>query len=438
MQQLASRNSRKILLVQLLCACSFVLPSCNQPTQKKCLNVPKGVEVDSTGCPCKTLGHIHFYIDNSASMNGYFGKDAEFKTIISDLTAKVDKNIKPLDIWFISENVTKYPYSTERFSSDIATTKIADKDGYQLYDMIDSIAAKNDSNDISFLVSDCILSFPDSNIRKNPEISKTEAPNALKNDIFSTFSDLRKKGQAANIYAFSSKFYGTYYDYQNGKHKLTGDKRPFYIIVIGPKDLLGKFNSRLEDISTFKPEKSLHFGLSEEPVTKFNIIPGVEKKGNGMPNSSGFTEVNIKSDEPLQFCAVLNLDNLPTYAKEVSYLQKNLQLEPTGCTVVYEVKEKSKVDKSKLRSEPQIALLEKATHAVIFKVTEMPLSEAKVHVSLPLQYDTWYLDWSCMDDRDIAAAEGKTFALEYLVQGMKEAYETKNKNYIDFLITLNK
>ena len=68
----------------------------------------------------------------------------------------------------------------------------------------------------------------------------------------------------------------------------------------------------------------------------------------------------------------------------------------------------------------------------------MNLSEAKIQVTLPLQYDTWYLDWSCPDDKDIANAENKTFAFEHLIKGVKEAYETKNKNYIDFSLTLNK
>ena len=68
----------------------------------------------------------------------------------------------------------------------------------------------------------------------------------------------------------------------------------------------------------------------------------------------------------------------------------------------------------------------------------MALSEAKININLPLHYDTWYLDKSSMDDKNMELTEGKTFAFQYFIQGIIEAYETKNKNYIDFTINLNK
>jgi hypothetical protein len=41
----------------------------------------------------KVLGSINFYIETSASMGGYFKREAEFKAIISDLTSKIENNI---------------------------------------------------------------------------------------------------------------------------------------------------------------------------------------------------------------------------------------------------------------------------------------------------------------------------------------------------------
>jgi hypothetical protein len=394
--------------------------------------------ITKDGCLPKEIDNVHFYIEISASMGGYFNKDAEFKTIVSDLTTKIEKNIKPLDIWFISELESKYTKSTAQFSSDLATTKIADQKSSELHKIISNITTKNDSNDVTLLVSDCILSFSDKDIKANPEINKHEAPNALKNNIYSTFADLKKKGFATSIYAFNSKFYGTYYNYQNGKTMLKGLKRPFYLWVIADKEILGKFNTKLNDIPTFKPEKSLHFGLNEEPITYYDLIPQIERKGNWMKCSQGLKDIEINNTEQLQFCIAFNLENLPEYAKDIAYLQANLKIANSGCEVSFEVKDKSKVDKSKLKSQPQIESLERATHTIIFKVKEMTLTEAKINITLPLQYDTWYRDWSCEDDKDLSKVEGKTFALEHLIVGVKEAYETKNKNYINFSITLTK
>lgn len=413
-------------------------------SKDKCKNTAHGVKVDKNGCEVKQreLGAIHFYMDNSASMGGYFNKDADFKTKISDITTKVEKNIKPLDIWFIAGTATKYNGNSQKFSTDIATTPIATQDGYQLFEMIRTIADRNDSNDVSLLVSDCILSFPDSLIKKNREINKTEAPNSLKNSVFSTFSDLNKKGLATSVYAFRSKFYGKYFNYQNTPTDFTKDgiSRPYYIWVIANKDLLKKFNSRLADISTFMPEKQLHFGLDEEPVTAYNIIPQIERKGEWNKNNhpQGLKDIEMGKSETVQFCLTTNLDSLPEYARNIKYLKENLKIETTGCETGFTVKTKAELDRSKLKSDPQIALVEGATHGIIFKLISMNLTEAKIHVTLPRNFDTWYEEWSCMDDKDCSATQNQTFALNYLITGVKEAYESKNKNYIDFTITLNK
>jgi hypothetical protein len=400
---------------------------------------PDVYALTKNGCPVREINKVHFFLDISASMGGYFQQDAEYKTILSDLTAKIDKRIKPIDIWFIADTLSKYPNSVEQFSSDIATTKIADRKSSELHEIIRKIAKSTAPNDVSLFVSDCILSFPDSDIRANKEINRQEAPNALKDHIFSTFSDLKKEGFATSVYAFKSKFYGTYYDYQNTRTQLEGSERPFYLWVIGNKEVLGKFESGLGDISTFSPEEYLHFGMLEEPVTNYSIAPQIERKGKWSKGKTGsVSDINMKDNGPLQICALVNLESLPAYAQNVAYLQKNLQITTSGCDAKFEVKNKSAVDKSKLKNEKQLEAFEENTHAIMITVSAMPLTTASIHFTLPLKYDNWYSGWSTNDDKDILSQQGKTFALNFLIDGVKEAYETKNKNYIDFSINLNK
>lgn len=405
----------------------------------KCPDSAIEIIVDSLGCPIveKQLDNIHVYIETSASMGGYFQKDAEFKTIISDLTAKIDNTIKPIDIWFTADSTTKYPSTVGQFSSDIATTKIAIQKSSQLHKIIANITSKSGPDDITIFVSDCILSFPDDEIIKNREINKTEAPNALKNNIYTTFSELKRKDLAVSIYAFNSKFYGTYYDYRNGRHSISGDQRPFYIWVIGDKQLLPKFNEQLNGISTFTPEKILSFGLSNKPLSSYEIISQVERIGNWMKDANGLKDIEIDATT-VQFCTALNLKDLPIYAKDKDYLQSNLKVVESGCKVTTEVKLKSDVDISNLKSKPQIEAFDSATHVVVYKITEMNLSNASIHTYLPLIFDTWYVDWSCMDDTDISKISGKSFAFEYLIQGVTEAYGSSDAKYIDFSVNLKK
>jgi hypothetical protein len=394
---------------------------------------------ENDGCPIiPQIKNIHLYLDNSASMEGYYKDSTEYKTIVSDLAVKMDKEIKPVDINFIAHNTIAYKKSITDFTSDIATTPMAAQKSSELQRMIGDIATHCGNNDISILISDCILSFPDSAIKANPEINKDNASSTLKNNVYATFVDLKNKGFGASVYAFHSRFFGIYYDYQNQKTKLNGLKRPFYIWVIGKKALLNKFNSGLENITSFKPEKSLHFGLADQTVTAYSILPELERKGNWSKSSNGVSDIEMQKGAPLQIAAGINLSNLPSYARNIGYLQNNLVIKTNGCTATFAIKAKADLDKSKLKSEGQIKSFEESTHVLLFTVTDMPLSTAGIHLNLPLKYDTWYLDWSTMNDKTLKMQEGKTFALEYLIDGVKEAYENKNKNYLDFSLTLTK
>jgi hypothetical protein len=309
----------------------------------------------------------------------------------------------------------------------------------QLHKIIEGVAGDLDSGGIALLVSDCILSFPDADIKRDREINKNNASSTLKSNVFATFADLRKRGIGASIYAFKSPFNGTYYDYQNNKTNLSGTERPFYVWVIGETALLQKFNAGLGDISSFRPEKEMHFGGAESAVSSYDIIPQVERQGSWMKTQGGIKDVQIKKGEGMQAALGVDLSALPTYAQEVDYLEENLQVETEGCTAKITVKKKESADRSKLKSQPQIEDFEKASHILLLKVSDMPLANATVRYKLPLRYDTWYKDWSCMDDKNLAAScAGRTFAFEHLVNGVREAYEAKNNFYVDGTVKLSK
>lgn len=277
-------------------------------------------------------------------------------------------------------------------------------------------------------------------VKANPEINRIEAPNALKNNIFSTFSELRKKGQAVSIYAFHSKFFGTYYNYQNNKKKLSGAERPFYVWVIGKKNFVDQFNKRLVEISTFKPEKSLHFGFGQNVVKDFKFLSQVDRKGDWSVSdvSHTLTDVEIPKDDSLRFCIALELDSLPSYVQAEDYLEKKLLLESQGCQATFRVEPKSAINTSKLSGKSQPKIFETASHLVLVSVSKMDLDEADIKLTLPVQSDTWYMDWSADEDKDVRSIGNKTFAFKYLVNGVKEAYETRNSKYIDLKIHLIK
>lgn len=404
----------------------------------ECPEVPAKTK---NGCPeKKVITGVKIFLETSASMGGYFNpnQSTKFKSVVSDLISKVDQEIKPVQIAFIADSTVRYNKSVSEFSREIATTSIAPQKSSQLHRIIDQISSETGKGNISVLVSDCILSFPDSDIKRNVDINQIQANLALKGDIYNTFSKLKKKHYSASVYAFTSEFFGIYYDYQNVKTRLWGENRPFYIWLIGESDLVTQFNLALSDISTFKPTNSLHFGSSEKPIVDYDIIPQLGKKGKWAKTRDGLEDIDIPDKEPLQFFIGLDLAQLPAYAQDGNYLQKNIRISTAGSTVNYQFRKKESFDRSKIKSQPQLKQFQNASHILMIEVNNLSMTEAQLQVSLPMKYDTWYKEWSTMNDKSVGGRQHKTFALEHLIDGVLEAYNSRNKEYINFSINLTK
>lgn len=395
------------------------------------------------GCPVlPTIGKVTLYLETSASMNGYFGGTAEYKQIVTDLAVKIDKEISPVSINFISDTIRNFPHNATAFSNHIATTKLAIDKSSQLHEIFRKIALNTKGQDVSIFISDCILSFPNKVVKANPTINRTSANGTLKNNIYSTFIDFRNNKQAASLYAFSSQFFGTYYDYQNVKTKLAGTVRPFYVWVIAKNNILPIFDDKLMKIPNFKPEQSLHFGLMDNKVNQYHILTQLGMGGDWTliksdpdKGDTGIEEVTIKKNTPQEFYAAVDLSALPPYAQKPDYIAKNLKLDQKGCKA--EVNIALKGNTNKLKSKKQKMFFAKATHIIKVKVKDIQLEKATLQLSLPLQYDTWYEAWSTMDDKQVKILGKKTFAFQYLVNGVMEAYSNTDKKFIDLKFQIN-
>ncbi len=76
-----------------LIICLALFSACNEPEEKV-------AELEE---PLPVLEKVNMFIETSASMGGYFQKDAAFKTVLSDLTIKIHNNISPVSIFFIGK-----------------------------------------------------------------------------------------------------------------------------------------------------------------------------------------------------------------------------------------------------------------------------------------------------------------------------------------------
>jgi hypothetical protein len=122
--------------------------------------------------PEKQVGKVNFFMETSASMAGYFNGPTEFVKDIPNLLVDIEGRELggkgPLKIYYVADSLTLYPKTTKDFIRDISTTRVANEKSSEMHKILEMIASKTDSNDISIFVSDCILSYPDNVIKSNP------------------------------------------------------------------------------------------------------------------------------------------------------------------------------------------------------------------------------------------------------------------------------
>jgi hypothetical protein len=386
-----------------------------------------------------TIGQIHFFLETSASMGGYLRGGTTFKDVVSEVVNKSNQ-IAPVSVYTITDKPVPYTGGVGAFVEGLATTPLANGKSSKLHTIFGQVGAKATGNDIAIFVSDCILSFPDADIKRDPEVNRNNASSVLKNQINDQFASLSRKGVGATVYAFNSPFNGTYYDYQNKKHQLEGEQRPFYVWVIGKQSLVGDFDRQLQERLSERPAQQLSFGAGEG-LKKYDLFFGLNKKGDWRAERGNVTEIKFgRKAEPAEFAIGLDLSGLPNYAQSPGYLKDNLIIKADNATLkLTNVQRRENVNTTKRMTDREQQILSHNTHVLTFKIEDLFDDDATVTVRMPVRFDDWYeTDWSTMDDRTEAGRRKKTFALVHLMNGVREAYQTNTNDFVNFTFKLEK
>lgn len=394
--------------------------------------------------PEKKISQINFFMETSGSMAGYLKGETAFRNNIPNLLVeiggKIDSGHTPLRTYFVADSVTPFNGSTQEYINTIAVKSPANGKSSQMHKIFQMIADRTDSNDISLFVSDCILSYADDVIKQNQEINRVNAAGELKSTMTDAFLRLRKKNDmCASLYGFNSAFWGNYYTYQNTKLPLQGTiNRPYYIWVMGNKDLLLKFNKQLKELQGFKPDHiAIDFGIFSAPVQDYTILFMLGKKGEWSTNYKELEEVKASAKEKAAFSMAVDLSALPAYASDTAYLLKNLVISAGGLTTaISRVFLTSGINRTQLK-EKEKDIVNNNTHIIEVEINDIYKS-GNIDITLPLQYDTAYRKQSIMDDRIVGDIAGKTFAFEHLVDGVRNAYQTNNQHFIQISIPVKK
>jgi len=345
---------------------------------------------------------IDVYLENSGSMDGYMNDGAQLKDAIYSYVSALEVHAAaPARLHFINSQIIPYEGAAKEFIRNMNPTTFKKAGGNRansdIAQMLEAILESTSPNSVALFISDCILDVPEGNVEDffvNRQI-----------DIKNAFAKYRRKRKdlSVEILRLESRFNGMYY-YNVGGEELRDVMRPYYIFVIGNKNVLASINKHAP-LSSIKHGVLNYAAFTTHSVTDFTVTNEFGVAQNNLvecrQGSRGKCRMNIKANlsPTLQDDAyVMNPDNYRTRNATVSI---------------------SSVERN---VDPQSAY----THVLIVEM-DGKMNPAGEQIRLVQQPDPAWLD-AANDDtgKEIHKNLKKTTGIKYIIGGIAEAYKEDN------------
>lgn len=384
---------------------------------------------------------VKFFIENSGSMDGYVRGITDFEASLSDLMVQLQYKYgkENLNVNFINTQV--YPSEVDEVDGFIESLepgskpyRVGNMRVSRLNEIFKIILSKTDKQTISILISDCIYSLgrgrdTESALQFQKSLTKGEFLEKSKEFDISTI-----------ILKMTSNFTGNYYNKDNESEYIKNKKRPYYLFFIGSKKQIEGIRKHI-DLSKLKGLENSYYleSKAKEQTPFYTILSRYNKVGDFKQTNRRertiYSIENVKfRDDEFQFSVAVDFSNV---SAEESYLENSENYEVNGFTVV----SIEKIDFSQLHSrDKQTAESNGATHIITLK-TSTESSIQDIELILPNKIPQWVYETNTNDDKNILSQLDKTFGIRYLIEGVSEAYEIRNKkknNYISMKFNLKK
>lgn len=350
---------------------------------------------------------INLYVDNSSSMRGYFESKnlSQLITVLSGIQQYYsDKNING----FYVEKDSLKEYSFDKLTTDLSSRKFTNySDAIQLDGLIRRIAGsyKLKSKNLrllNFIITDGIpsgtneeINPPGKKLKPEDRTFNIDQATTLQARIANALSGI--KNIAASVYQFQSGFNGDYYYYNNTNKPKDWDKRPFYVIAIGDKNLVMDFaESENNGLELFKSINKVHFGSVDGSKI---CLTGPFLTGTMTVDPQLFEEAD-NDEAKIKISPQLSLKGLPYFARTTSYIKKNAK-------IILDDKEFEDY-----KSEGDFLTLN-------LKVDQN--MKYKLNINIKNTTPSWVESSTCFNDKLISDLElkNKTFNLKFLIEGLK-------------------
>lgn len=330
---------------------------------------------------------LNVYVENSGSMNGYMCDGSNLKDAVYDYVSDLKKNATTCNLFYINSQVIPCNVSLDNYIKNLTPSSFAKAGGNlkdtDLRSIFKLIMSKHETNAVSVFISDCILDIPQ---------SATDFFGNCQVSVKNTFNEAIAKypNLGVEILKLQSKFNGYWYC-GNNKQMLNGVKRPYYIWVIGDKNILAMLNEKV-------PVAKIIGGIDDYCAysTSQSIAFDIDKKRYAV-NHSGKIDVAVLAD-------------LRPSLQEKSLLENIYQYSPENPVL-------TKVTSIKTISKPD----SRYSHVINLEISSpQTLKTASISLNYPEM-----AQWVKLSNDSTGIYESsvdKTTGIQYLIQGVADAY----------------
>lgn len=386
---------RKSLVLGLLVLILAIISSCGQKYYIKVKN-PASQEA------LTLKPNLNIFIENSGSMNGYVQNQSDFRDDLYAYVDRLSKEANKTNLYYINSQVIPIHENIENFFAGLNATSFKAAGGNHtqsdIVDMMKFMLNRSSNNTVTLFASDCILDLQ-GNTKEFLGLKKTT--------LSSILSDYKVKhpGFGFRILCLESNYDGFLFPSNKSVVKVSG-KRPYYIWIFGPSNLIGKLTKEVPDKIFGK-----HY-LHSIAYSDVSSVPNMIGKTKGNISNNGIIE--IKSSNP-KFDVYANFSRTLLDDK-VLQDKRNYDLSP-----FLEIESIDKINYKESRYSHIIHL--RLRHASKASNTKISLKKNSV--------PSWVDD---LNDESGDRAK-TTCGIKSLITGIKEAFDDVNPVTIDIEIS---
>ena len=338
---------------------------------------------------------LKVYVENSGSMDAYMCDGSELKDAVYDYISDLKKIAKDsCFLFYINSDIIPCKVTLDTYIKNLTPISFAKAGGVRantdLRDIFKKVLAAQNANTVSVFVSDCILDIPEdaTNYFGNCQVS-----------IKNTFNEALSKNPnlGVQIMKLKSKFNGFWYCGKN-KEYLSNEIRPYYIWVIGDKNVLSEINKRI-------PYDSILGGIENYcAFSTSQSIPFTIEKKRHVINHTGKINVEVLADLSTSLQSEVIVTSIGQYTMS----------NPTQILL-------SSVQKIK------------APHSRFSHVLNLEIQNPKILNTATITFSypaiqQWVEDSNDNTGTNVTSNMDKTTGILYLIKGVSEAY----KNHTTF------